>query len=114
MDNKDYNDLKGFPSFQWSVFVEGGKDQFVVRGNDWTQFVIDVTAVKTEYFNHKPTATQEQTGYQTTTEAKKFGGVKYVCNTCGAEATLQEGINKNGNPYKLVKCSEDFKHNTFL
>lgn len=37
-----------------------------------------------------------------------------ICDVCGSKATLQEGIGKNGNPYKLKKCSNDYKHNAFL
>ncbi len=97
--------MDNFPKFQLSIF-KGKEEQFVIRGNDWDQFVLDVEAVKTEYFNHT-TITD-----QTTTETKEF--TEYTCKTCEAKAELQEGIGKNGKPYKLLKCSKDYKHNAFI
>lgn len=34
------DDTRGFPRFQWSKFPEGNRDeQFVVRADDWQEFV---------------------------------------------------------------------------
>ena len=47
-------------------------------------------------------------------EALEEASNDITCETCNAPATIQESTNKNGNPYKLLKCSKNYKHNKFL
>jgi len=94
--------------FQYSFFLEGRESpQIVIRGNDYKQFILDVEQAKADFIPNRGVAEED---FPNDTEEPKSNS----CETCGATATLQEGINKNGKPYKLLKCSKDYKHNSFL
>ena len=100
--------------FQYSFFLEGRESpQVVVRGNDYKQFILDVEQAKADFIPNRAIA-GENFPEDTEIEEVMVDMEKLSCKTCYAPATLQEGIGKNGKPYKLLKCSKDYKHNSFI
>lgn len=107
------NELKGFPKFQWSVFI-GGREgaQVVVRGNNFAEWEKNIAEVEEKFMDKVSVAPAQETS--TTESPRAFGGATYVCNTCGAKAEMVEGTSKKGNYYKGVKCTADKDHFRFL
>ena len=84
------DDLQSFPTFQFSFFPKGKDgEQLVIRGNNLSQFVLDVEAIKSQFLGTTTSVTP------TTPVTKK------VCPTCGSEVIA--GETKNGK--KFEKCS---------
>src|SRR4051812_44682062 len=101
-----------YPIYQWSKFINDG-EQVVVRGNSFEQFVLDVQATRKQ-FTHvtiQEPVVEDPVPTQTIVQAPSPA---QTCAICSGPATIQEGINKNGGPYRLLKCSKDYKHNKFL
>jgi hypothetical protein len=89
-----------FNKFQWSIFPkEAPNTQFVVRGNDFEQFVVDVEAIKRTFLEQK---TAPVVPVQPVPEA--VPAATKICANCGSKRTYKEGINKAGKPYKGWFC----------
>lgn len=88
---------KGFPKYQWSVFVKNGRDaQFVVRENDFIEFkkgIVDVLALVDAANNAKEATTQQI--------VTNTPDMPRACPKCGNK--VEHAMTKNGKPF--VRCS---------
>ena len=99
--------------WKYQVSIKKGEDILVVRGDTIDALVLDVAEAKTKVFTPHEKPAFEST--ESSSSPSSSVGTTYVCNTCGKPATLKEGINKLGNPYKLMACSSGiFEHGKFL
>lgn len=92
-----------FPRFQYSIFDKNGADaQWVVRGNEWDQFLLDVEAVKAKVQanleKHNPimAATKDVNSHP--------------CKTCGGMTEYKSGTSKAGKEWKGYFCKVNKDH----
>jgi hypothetical protein len=96
-------DDKGYPRFQFSVFDKNGHDgQWVVRGDEWEQFLMDKEAVMEEVNKN----------------AEKHDPISHVtadvnthpCKTCGNSTEFKSGTSKTGKDWKGYFCKANKDH----
>lgn len=82
--------INAWPKFQWSLFVDGKTEQVVVRGDDYTQWVLDVEAVRSKFRIHSEASVEPVEEVSSTNEEYWVREVK------------KEGPNK-GKRFKVAK-----------
>lgn len=95
-------DDKGYPRFQYSVFDKISHDaQWVVRGDDWEQFILDVEAVneKVEENNAKDPIMNVTKDVNT-----------HPCKVCGSMTEYKSGTSKAGKEWKAYFCQANKQH----
>lgn len=104
---------EAFPRFQYSIFDKNGHDaQWVVRGNDWENFLIDVTAVQAKVDEgmerHDPIM------------AVTKGTITHPCKQCAADGIVsdtnfKEGVKEvTGKPWAGYFCTRVKAHVTWV
>ena len=90
--------MENYNKFQYSYFLENGA-QVVIRGGDPDEFVADVNWAKSQFpIVSSPAA-------KIADQARAKTAPTEDCPICHAPAYINEGIGKNGKPYKNKKCS---------
>jgi hypothetical protein len=91
-----------FPTYQFSIFDKNDGDaQWVVRGNDWKAFLMDVEAIKGQV-----KVNLDKDPIMATTANVET----HPCKTCGANTNFKSGINKAGKPYAGYFCVNNKDH----
>ena len=92
-----------FPKYQYSIFDKNGVDaQWVVRGNNWEEFLLQVEAVKAKVQanleKHNPIMASTQ------------DVVSHPCKTCGGQTEYKSGTSKAGKEWKGYFCKQSKDH----
>lgn len=99
---------KQYPAYQWSMFVGGRSEQYVIRTEDLDDLMLKVGELKskTDIVEVAETVKTKDPDPEWIAEANT--GVH--CKTCGKNMTFKEGISaKSGKPWKGWFC-EDKSH----
>jgi hypothetical protein len=107
------DDFKGYPIFQYSVFIKNGKDaQFVIRANTYDEFISakkDLDKILNAMGAHETT---ESPATQTTPQAMTRPCVKEGCQ---GTQTYKTGISKKtGRTWKAWMCDLSAEHTDWL
>jgi hypothetical protein len=91
-----------FPRFQYSIFDKISHDaQWVVRGNDWEQFLLDVEAV-----NQKV----DENGAKDPIMQVTKNVNAHPCKTCNGMTEYKSGTSKAGKPWSGYFCQSNKDH----
>lgn len=93
-----------FPKYQYSIFDKAGNDaQWVVRSNDWEQFLLDVEAVKEKVHENLEKTDPIQAVTNNTNS--------HPCKVCGGFTEYKTGTSaKTGKPYAGYYCKNNRDH----
>ena len=124
---------KGFPKYQYSVFVKNGRDgQYVVRSNSLDEFIQQIGQINNLVDDHVPSTGKparvhiQETIKKLTPEEQEMedslvesaSGIPLKCEKCGAPATSKDGTTKSGpragKPWSGIFCTEVKEHVTWL
>lgn len=114
---KKMNEEKGYPKFQWSIFVKNGKEQqFVIRADtieEFKQAKQDILSLIGEAV--VTDIPKVQIAGSVTRTSGQPGDNGMYCMTCKKPATQKQGVSKSGKPYNAIFCStEDRSHTKWL
>jgi len=97
------------PKFQFSIFDkhQGYDGQWVVRGDDWNEFMENRNLVMEQLAN----APAAPVGPATTVEATENG---YPCPQCKSPTVFKSGVSKAGKPWRGYFCTANKDHVSWL
>ena len=99
---------KQYPPYQWSMFVGGKSEQYVIRTEDLEDLLLKVGELKAKVDIVEVAETVK--AKDPDPEWTQNISTVIKCKTCGKEMTFKEGISaKSGKPWKGWFC-EDKSH----
>src|SRR3989304_2068518 len=96
------------PRFQYSIFDRNGYDaQWVVRGDEWEQFLLDVEAIKLKVKDNEMKHDPIMAVTKTT--------ITHPCKSCAGEGTVSDtdfknGVSSAGKPWSGYFCKRVKEH----
>jgi hypothetical protein len=100
---KKIMDETQFPKYQWSKFLNGGREeQYVVRADNFDE-------LRTEIENIKTLVTLEEPP-KPAPVVQPVATVGVLCPTCGAPATFKSGTAKTGKAWSGLFCTANKEH----